>query len=377
MKKRNMLITLGLALGLGIGVAAGVGARREIKEAKADGVITVYFAGVGDFASNEVHISLDDSDWHTANATTGAEKAIGQWKTTFTADSSSTLYAYMNENSGGTYWHPEGGTEWDTNYSSLGSVSLSSGHSYIITYTGFSYGYGNDAHKWFNFTVAEYSTNTIYSLDKTGTLLGTNHYAHVWASSASSDWQGIAMASVSGHIYSVAINSALDSVVFNNAANKDVAGVEGTNQTANLTIQAGKCFVLESDWTGSWVSLEAAQFIDENMRFDTISTSDTTKGTACKSFWSDVHDAYNALSTNAVRLEVLSVAGVSARLAAWAEANGATLDTVSGGVFATAGLMSSVDTNNNNNATLIIVVISSLVLISVGGFFLLRKKREN
>ena len=165
-KKLITTLALGVALTLGIGVGVASGVRQNVKEAKADGSITIYVDGLSNYSMSEetptpMHLSLDNSTWVNATWTSGAEyNNVGQFKYVFTAESSTSLYCYFTtyENDTYTYWHPTGGTQWDTNYSSLGTVSLTSGNSYVITVTGFEYGYDNNEHKWFNFTVTQYET---------------------------------------------------------------------------------------------------------------------------------------------------------------------------------------------------------------------------
>ena len=378
MKLKFAIATLGLAAVLGLGAGAGLKAQKA-EIAKADGTITIFFAGVGEFGSNTVNIALD-GNWQTATATTGSDKLIGQWKAEFTADSGSTLNAYMQE--GSTYWHPDSGEEvgqghyWDTDYSVItSSYSFQSGKKYIVTYTGFNHGYDNETHKWFNFTLKAYQRTTIYCLDKTNSLLNTNHNAFLWGT-ASSTWPGEAMNVGSHGMYNLTINSALKNVVFTSAASAEVEGTVGVNKTADLSVKGGQCFVLESDWSGKWVSESTGSFIANYMKFDSYDSDEYLLEPTldCDANYSAAKAAYNALANDTTRKEALSVPGVAARLGAWAEAHGETLD-LEGAQLSNTTSMAII----NNNQTLLLIVVISVISLTVvaAGFFFIRRKQEN
>ena len=379
MKFKHVIMTLGLAAVLGLGVGAGLKAG-QVKEAEATGTITVYFAGVGEFGPNVVNIGLDGT-WKVATATTGSDKLIGQWKAEFTADSGSALNAYMKENDF-TYWHPDSGDGvgegdyWNTDYSVItSSGSFQAGKKYIITYTGFNHGHDNNQHKWFDFSLSGYSITTIYCLDKSNSLLETTHNAHVWGP-ASSDWPGVEMNTGSHGMYNLTLNAALTNIVFTNVNDSEVAGVTGTNKTADLSIIGGQCFVLESDWSGKWVSESSGSFVANYMKFDSYGSDQYVDELTldCDANYSAAKTAYNALANNTVRKEVLNIPGVADRLGWWARAHGETLDLEG----AQLSNVTALTVKENNDSTLMIVVISIIsITLVAGGFFFIRKRKED
>ena len=122
---------------------------------------------------------------------------------------------------------------------------------------------------------------TIYVLDKENIPLSENQKAHVWriggTSAGATSWPGNTMTRVGGsssHIYSTTILGNIDRIIFHNNQG---------NQTGDLSID-GICSVLEKDWDGTkWISLEAAQFIDNYMHFYDISASNKEHTANCSS----------------------------------------------------------------------------------------------
>ena len=212
-----------------------------------------------------------------------------------------------------------------------------------------------------------YSEKTIYVLDKNNNRLQVNHYVHAFGGSYQTTWPGISMAVESGRIYKATIPSTVTTVIFHNN--------EG-NQTADLSID-GVCSVLESDWNGSkWVSLEAAKFIDNYMHFNDVSTETGGTTANCASYYSAAKTAYNALSSNAVRKEVLGVTDVQARLSNWATANHDSLDTSSGAPLAAINIPSIINVENNGLPLTIVMAVLLISGAAVGGFFFVRRRKE-
>ena len=348
MKKRNLFLTLGLALGLGVGVAAGLGARvEEAKKVEATSETTTIYLDVHNSNWAGKGETIYVHYWGGDNASTWpgvamTKNSFGLYTATVSSDSTG-LKFHVSENWGGDC---ETGDLSFTASKMLWTIDKQQSPCTASS--------------------AAYSEKTIYVLDKGGDRLQVNHYAHVYNGSYGTTWPGVSMASHSGHIYSVTIPSTLTTVIWHNN--------EG-NQTANLSID-GVCSVLESDWDGSkWVSLAAAEFIDGFMHFNDISTENTGTTANCAANYSAAKTAYNALASNTIRLEVLSVRDVSARLSAWATANHDTLDTVSGGVLSVLWVAENPTTKNNNTA-IIILVVSSIALLAVASIFVIRKRRE-
>ena len=210
----------------------------------------------------------------------------------------------------------------------------------------------------------------IYVLDKSNSPLSVTQKMHAWRNDGSSagatTWPGVDMTRVGGessHIYTARVYGNIDRVIFNN---------NDGGQTANLTID-GECSVLESDWNGTkWVSLEAAQFVDNCMHFYDVPTSDTSSTEYCSSRYQTAKSAYNALSSNEVREEVLSINDVAARLSAWASANGDVLDTAG----ATLGARSFVPYTDKKNYAIIAVVAASVIGSLLAAFLLIKKRKH-
>ena len=213
----------------------------------------------------------------------------------------------------------------------------------------------------------------VYFYDKDNQLNAGTYHAHVYGDGAyGTSWPGIVMTKVAGtnRMYEATVHSGFTHAIINN-------GYSGNNnQTPEIATTAGKVVVLNSGWTMQSVSLEAAQFVDTKMHFNDIPTSNTGTTANCASNYSTAKSAYNALSSNSVRKEALSIDGVSERLSWWAIANGSTLDTSGGGVLA-ANTISFSPINEKTNTIAIIVIISLVSVTAIGGFFFIKKRKEN
>ena len=353
MKKRHLFLTLGLALTLGAGVAGGLslnkGEAKEVEAAKS-GYVDVYLnLGSCNWASKEnatMYAYYFDS---TTSSTTWTGNPM-------TKNDFGLYTAEVPADAGKIVFNVNG---WNGDCQTVNLTFDSSKTLWSIT-TKYTDGNNQQA------SCEAYSEKTIYVLDKGNNRLQVNHYAHVFNGTYGTEWPGIAMSAHSGRIYSVTIPSTLTTVIWHNN--------EG-NQTSDLSID-GVCSVLESDWDGSkWVSLAAAEFIDGFMHFNDISTENTGTTANCAANYSAAKTAYNALASNAIRLEVLSVRDVSARLSAWATANHDTLDTVSGGALSVLWVAENPTTKNNNTA-IIILVVSSIALLAVGSIFVIHRRKE-
>ena len=211
---------------------------------------------------------------------------------------------------------------------------------------------------------------TVYVLDKENTPLSVNQKAHVWrnggTSAGTTSWPGNTMTRVGGassHIYSTTVLGNIDRIIFHNNQG---------NQTGDLSID-GVCSVLETDWDGTtWISLEAAQFIDNYMHFYDISTSNKGQTANCSSNYQNAKAAYNSLSSNDIRKEVLDVKDVSDRLAAWAEANGDSLNS-SGAVLGSRQLF---PISKKENCALLVVVLISIISSMLAIFLILKKRKH-
>ena len=225
-------------------------------------------------------------------------------------------------------------------------------------------GYGSLSFSWV-------ASKTNYVLDMSGGLLGATHNAHIWTNgdAASTSFPGRQMNQVgSSRFYEVTFKGSFANIIF---TNKNT----GEGQTGNLSTGSdGQVWVLQSDWNGAWVSYEAATFIDQYMHFSDVSTSATGSTANCATYYDAAKEHYNALSSNAVRSEVLSVKNVKDRLEWWAKANGAALDE-NGGVLA-AGVLPSITNNGDTNRILMVVTVSTVAVAALGGWFALRKKKS-
>ena len=218
------------------------------------------------------------------------------------------------------------------------------------------------------------SSHTSYVLDLYNNRLHVARHAHYFDNSlgesntVGTQWPGVEMTVDSGRIYSYTYLAFMNKVIFTN---------DGSNQTATLTAEDGKCFVLNEEWGGSWISIEAARFIDGYMHFNDYDEN-TNKGTTanCSTYYGAAKVAYNALSSNAVRKEVLSIGVVGTRLGWWAAANSDVID-AEGAQLSNLQALTILNNNDSNNIVLIIVIASTIALTSLGLFFFFKRKKEN
>ncbi len=219
------------------------------------------------------------------------------------------------------------------------------------------------------------SIGTSYVLDMFNSRLQVTRHAHYFHNISQSQaigttFPGVEMETLSGRIYSFNYWTAFDSVIYTN---------DGSSQTANLTISNGGCFVLQEDWSGKWVTLEAAQFIDGYMHFNDIPTSSQGTTANCASNYSAAKGAYNNLSSNTIRQEVLSVPFVSERLAKWAAANHDELK-LDGSLLSAhynPNPISIISSNEDSNRIAVLIIVSLISLTAIGGYFFFRKRKEN
>ena len=227
--------------------------------------------------------------------------------------------------------------------------------------------YDNSGYKY-GWTIAK----SVKVLDISGStgLFTTSHYAHIWdgdsADAAQTTWRGRIMNQVgSSKFYEITFKNNFNKIIFDN----------DSGQTANLDVNDGKVWVLQNNWNGAWVSEAAAEFINTYLKFDSIDVDNVAQGTACKTNWNDLYTAYTTTYASE-HTDIISVPYVKARLAAWAEANGASLDLESGALSASNSL-ASISRINNDSSIIVIITMSLLILFSIGGFFFACKRKEN
>ena len=160
---------------------------------------------------------------------------------------------------------------------------------------------------------------TIYLLDLRGNVYNTRHNCHAWASGKSgTTWPGVAMTKVSGqtNLYSVAINSALDNVIFNNKT-----ASSGSNQTDTITNPSdGDAYIVYPDNGYNKVTLDASKFIDKYMKFETKWLDDSGTGQCKSSGWySSAKSAFTG-KTSAQKTAILAHEPTKYRMEAWAKA---------------------------------------------------------
>ena len=358
MKLNKIFVTLTLALTAATGLGASLFAKKETKQADAASWMTIY---------------LDKSD-------------CGKFK----QDNTTTYVYYYNCDTYSTTWPGIAMTENNGLFSAsiptfcgniIFNIQPSDGTSpwggdcqtEDLTFDGSKplwtiYTNNTDGSKQKAYDTV-YQKN-IYVLDKSNSPLSVTQKMHAWRNDGSSagatTWPGLDMSRVGGansHIYSATVLGDIDRVIFNNNSG---------NQTANLTID-GECSVLESDWNGTkWVRLESAQFVDNCMHFYDVPVTDTSSTQYCSDRYQTAKTAYNALSSNEVRKEVLSINDVSDRLSAWAEANGDTL--ASDGTALSSRAFTPYF--EKNNYAIIIVVAMSIIGSLLGAFLLLKKRKH-
>ena len=232
-------------------------------------------------------------------------------------------------------------------------------YNYCNVYDNSGYSYG-----W---TIAK----SVKVLDISGTtgLFNTSHYAHIWDSNSSdaaqTTWRGRIMNQVgSSKFYEITFKNNFDKIIFNN----------DSGQTANLDVDDGKVWVLQNNWNGAWVSEAAAEFINTYLKFDSIDVDNVAQGTACKTNWNDLYTAYTTTYASE-HTDIISVPYVKARLVAWAEANGASLD-LENGALSVSNSLATISRINNDGSIIVIITMSLLILLSIGGFFFVRNRKK-
>lgn len=122
----------------------------------------------------------------------------------------------------------------------------------------------------------------------------------------------------------------------------------------------------------------ANTFIYKELHMRDIDVTNVTKGTDCKGnegYYAKAKAVWNSDGFADSRSYVLGNVNAAARLNAWAEANGESIDenTKILGVFN----YSQQEFTKESSSTIAIVVISSISLVAVSSYFVIRRRREN
>lgn len=354
--KKNLFITLGLALGLGIGAVTGLSAKKEVKETKAEDSY-YYFSAPSDWGDVKVYAWKDGSG-HNADFP-GVACTFTGWKNENSEkiwrvpiDVSSFDQFIMSDKNDGT--HQSGDL-------SVSSLTTGAGDAFWLDGSNFGGKYTYSA-----------PSKAVYFLNKDKYLYSDTIYIHAFGGDGNHNetiFPGIQMELVSGRLYRAYVDTHNTTVIFNRGSSGD------QNQTGNFTISNEVC-VLNTNWTDSWVSLAAAEFVNDYLHLD-----HTTNDGSCKDlgWFSTLKTEYNKLVNDgpdkdtALATEIVGIEGVSERMTKWAAANGSSFDPSTG--FASRSSIVPVMESTTNVAT-IAIVISVISLIAVGGFFFLRKRKE-
>jgi len=215
-----------------------------------------------------------------------------------------------------------------------------------------------------------YSTKTVYMLDLKGDVYSSKHYCHTFASGhAGTTWPGVEMTKVSGskNLYSVEINSNLDNVIFNN---------NGGKQTSTIQSVAGNdAYVVYPDNGYNKLTLAAASFVDQYMKFETKWLDDEGDG-SCKSagWYSSAKTAFNGKSAQE-KQDILAHEPTSYRLAAWAKANGDKLS--ESNVLVNAAGTFGYETSIEENSSILVIVFAAISVMAFTTLLIVKKKRHN
>ncbi len=215
-----------------------------------------------------------------------------------------------------------------------------------------------------------YTTKTVYMLDLKGDVYTSKHYCHTFATGhVGTTWPGVEMTKVSGskNLYSVEINSNLDNVIFNN---------NGGNQTNTITSVAGNdAYVVYPDNGYNKLTLAAASFIDQYMKFETKWLDDEGDG-SCKSagWYSSAKTAFNGKSAQE-KQDILAHEPTSYRLAAWAKANGDKLS--ESNVLVKAAGTFGYETSIEENSSILVIVFAAISVMAFATLLIVKKKRHN
>ena len=257
MKRKHLFITASLSILLGLGVAAGASTFTHTKpvekvEAATNRTIRVF---VNLTFGNQQSGTINNGTWTSGTSTTLSDCNYVWQTTTATAGSTNnTFNMYFRENNY-TYWHPYSGSkDWNTNYSTI-ATNLKAGHSYTVTGIGYEYGYDNNEHKWFHFTVTDLGsisdTTTVYFDPGTSYSSYSTPYAYYTEIDGTipTAWHGTAMTKVDnnksiygGYRWKATVVSNAPVLVFNNNASA---------QSPDLTVNANKTYLLGTGWVSN------------------------------------------------------------------------------------------------------------------------------
>lgn len=233
-------------------------------------------------------------------------------------------------------------------------------------------------------------TNQTYYLYDYRNLFEGNAKCYAWQSKGSlnnGSYPGVAMTKVehgSGQLYSISLDPAFDEFKL---------GIGDDCNTGDVWINhyRGQCYCFwETDpgWSNDLDWVKAHDWIYNTMHVRDIGTEDTSDTGNCRGasgYYQKAISAYNsftaAIKTKISQDDCFDIA--SARLAAWARANGQTA-TLSGTTLSLSAIQSfspiTIFSDKDNVSTIIIIVASSVALLSVTALSILvikkRKQKE-
>lgn len=220
------------------------------------------------------------------------------------------------------------------------------------------------------------SFGTVYVLDLNGNLLSANPRLHGFDGTIQTDSPGYEMEKVAEtkNIYSGSYWDALTKLQFNN----------GTTYTIEYTASVvdGKCLALDwgysnEHWTSNtWISLEAAKFIDSYMKFESNHQDDGSHTNECDARYAAAKAAYQAAAFESYRADVCKVNLVVARMQEWAMAHGETFIVTDGVGSFSSFAIPSFESKASDNTALVTTIVALSTVAAAGAFFLLRKKNE-
>ena len=369
MKKR---IITALALAAVVGVGAGVGSI-ALNSSK-----TVETKATGEAAStrriyceNNPNANWENMYCHYwGEGITGTTwPGIQMTEYTWNQDDVKTFYLDVPSGVNGLVFHNNDGSQTED----IKGTDVTMNFFYIEDNYGKFIGHGYDA-----------TLDKMYALDLFGTYFnGTNKgYLYAWnGAKHNHDWPGNIMWTLSGRMY------------YRDLFNTDdyncciFAEQNGGYESETLSLNKDQCFVItgvNTHFTGSWISVEAAAFIDTYMKFAGEDKIDVSTGsldtTRCSANYDDAAKEYNKLSDDSVRSDVLSISVVKDRLLNWAAQNGDTVNDDGSEITIHKNAAKTVnfsDNDNNGNTIIAIAVVASITVAAAAGYIFLRRRKES
>ena len=388
MKIKHIITTLCLATSLGLGVGIGLKANKNVKQANATNVSTVYLMPNSNWSGNSAWFGLDVFTGSTHKwVKMSASSVSGVYQATIPEGSwTNIIFTRMNPASSGNEgegWIGDSYAKWNQT-GNLSIPTTGNNDCFVIPNDGW-----DSVGSWDVKYATGNSTSYLFDADDYFEMSGNTATISVWSTSgsrATDGYPGTSMtldSELNGHkLYSFEYPTmfGLNKCIFNGGGDESHANMTKTN---DLTLEAGKVYNLRVNssyvksgaWYTSTITTEATNFVYQKMHmtdYDPDGVKDTQTGDmSCKSYYSEAKTAYSSLTEGGLAAVKATYHESLERLSEWAKYNTDSFDPDTG--FAARSPLSIV---NNDNSAVVIVIISTISLLAVGGFFFIRKRKE-